>query len=211
MMIDKPEHTIKQLLLAIEARDTHRRLGNKQEVSTLQQEAMRLYALLENKSLIIEITMTEVMVHKKEEISMDTLFTVYRYLVQNKNRNDEHNPYNIASRTLDAYLDIERELRFYANKIQTSGGLCWEDAQDLTEKMLIGFETGLNQHHGTALLTAIAFAKVYLSPEGIDKLIEACQKEKTRKIQHEEDQENADKEEEKRLWELDSGQLIENQ
>src|SRR5712692_8270694 len=113
---------------------------------------------------------------------MDDLFVVYRYLALNRHRIDEHNPYNVAFETVDAYVDIEGEMAYYANKIRSTGGLNFDEAEKLTERLLIGFGTGLNRHHGTTLLATIDFVRKYISLDDIGKLIEACQEEKARMI-----------------------------
>lgn len=141
---------------------------------------------------------------------MDDLFVVYRYLALNRHKTNEHNPYNVAFETFDAYVDIEREIAYYANKIRSTGGLGWDEAEKLSERILTGFETGLNRHHGTTLSTAIDFVQKYISLDDIGKLIEACQEEKARMIR-EEDDESATRAEEEHLFVLDSGEGIEDQ
>lgn len=128
---------------------------------------------------------------------MDDLFVVYRYLALNRHRTNEDNPYNVAFQALDSYVDVEREIAYYASKIKSTGGLSWDEAKKLTERLLTGFETGLNRHHGTTLSTAIDFIQQYISLDDINKLIEACQEEKARMIR-EEDNESADRAEEER-------------
>src|ERR1022692_796126 len=121
---------------------------------------------------------------------MDDLFVVYRYLALNRNsenlsptyKDGKDNPYNVAFQTIDAYVDMEREIAYYANKINKSGGLAWTEAEHLTERLLSGFETGLINYNETALATAIGFMKKYIALDNINKLIEACQEEKTRMI-----------------------------
>lgn len=108
---------------------------------------------------------------------MDDLFVVYRYLALNRHRTDEHNQYNVAFQTLNAYVDVEREIAYYADKIKSTGGLGRDEAEKLTERILTGFEAGLNRHHGTPLSTAIDFIRRYISLDDIDKLIEVCQEE----------------------------------
>lgn len=142
---------------------------------------------------------------------MDDLFVVYRYLALNRHKTDEDNPYSVAFETLDAYVDIEREIAYYANKIRSTGGLGWGEAKKLTERILTGFEIGLlSRHHGTTLSAAIDFMQKYISLDDIGLLIEACQKEKARMIR-EEDEESARAEEEEHLFALDSGEGIEDQ
>lgn len=138
---------------------------------------------------------------------MDDLFVVYRYLTNSRHTTDHQNPYNIAHRTLDSYLEIERAIVYYANKIRTTGGLQWSEAEKLTEHILTGFETGLNNHHGEVLSAAINFMQKYISLDDIGDLIEACKHEQAR-MQHEEDEDRA---EEERQFLLDSGSMIEDQ
>jgi hypothetical protein len=116
---------------------------------------------------------------------MDDLFVVYRYLALNRHRTDESNPYNVAFHLFDDYVATEREIAFYADKIVSTGGLSWEEAEKFTERLLINFETGLNNHHGATLTTAIDFVKKYIALDEINKLIEACQEEKARMIRDE--------------------------
>jgi hypothetical protein len=121
---------------------------------------------------------------------MDNLFIVYRYLALNRHRTNDDNPYNVAFRAFDSYVDMEREIAYYAGKINSTGGLMFEDAEKLTERLITGFETGLNNHHGATLATAIDFVKKYISLDDIGKLIEACQEEKARMIREEQEEGN---------------------
>jgi cobyrinic acid a,c-diamide synthase len=141
---------------------------------------------------------------------MDDLFIVYRYLVLNRHRTNDDNPYNAAFRAFDSYVDMEREIAYYAGKISSMGGLDFEDAEKLTERLLTGFETGLNNHHGTTLATAIDFVKKYISLDDIGKLIEACHEEKARMIR-EDDDESAARDEALHFYRLDSSEGIEEQ
>jgi hypothetical protein len=122
----------------------------------------------------------------------------------------EGNQYNVAFKPFDSYVDIEREIAYYAGKIKSTGGLSWDEAEKLSERILTGFETGLNRHHGTTLSAAINFVQKYISLDDIGKLIEACQQEKARMIR-EEDDESATRAEEEHLFMLDSGRGIEDQ
>ncbi|HZT98088.1 MAG TPA: hypothetical protein VFA10_00415 [Ktedonobacteraceae bacterium] len=138
---------------------------------------------------------------------MDDLFVVYRYLTNSRHTTDHQNPYTIAHRALDSYLEIECEIASYANKIHTTGGLQWSEAEKLTEHILTGFETGLNNHHGDVLSAAIHFMQKYLSLDDIGDLIEACKHEQAR-LQREEDEARA---EEERQFLLDAGSMLEDQ
>ncbi|SRR5579884_115486 len=141
---------------------------------------------------------------------MDDLFVVYRYLTNSRHTTNHQNPYTSAHRTLDSYLEIEREIASYANKIRTTGGLQWSEAEKLTEQILTGFETGLNSHYGDVLSTATNFMQKYLSLDDIADLIEACKHEQAR-LQREEDEEDEARVEEERQFLLDSGRMIEDQ
>ena len=125
---------------------------------------------------------------------MDDLFVVYRYLTNNRHMTDDQNPYTIAHRTLDSYLEIEREMAYYANVIRTTGGLDWDEAEQLTERLLAGFETGLNTYHGDVLRAAQSFMQKYISSGDIGELIEACKHEQAR-MQREEEQASQDDDE----------------
>src|ERR1022692_4852360 len=133
---------------------------------------------------------------------MDDLFVVYRYLALNRHRTNESNPYNVAFQAFDSYVDMEREIASFAGKIKATGGLGWEEAEKLTERLLTGFETGLNNHHDTTLAAAIDFVRKYISLDDIGKLIEACQEEKARMIR-EDDEESAAIEAKQHLFTLD--------
>jgi hypothetical protein len=115
---------------------------------------------------------------------MDDLFVVYRYLTHSRHTTDHQNPYNVAHRALDSYLDVEPEIAYYANRIRTTGGLTFEEAEKLTERIVAGFETGLNNYHGETLPAAIDFMKKYISLDDMPELIDACQQEQSR-MQHE--------------------------
>lgn len=141
---------------------------------------------------------------------MDDLFVVYRYLATNRHRTDEHNPYTIAFRTLDSYVNVERDIASYANKIRTTGGLQWSDATKLKESLLTGFETGLNTYYGDPLSAAIAFMRKYIDLAEIETFIAVCKGEQAR-MQREEDEESEALEEEERQSSLDSGSMIEDQ
>ncbi len=145
---------------------------------------------------------------------MDDLLRLYRYLVTNRHATDDmtngENPYNTAYRALDSYLDIERELSYFADKVHTGGGFEWDAAKQLTDCLLTGFETGLMNQHGGALSAAIDLMQKYLSSEEIEQLIDACRKEQKR-MEREEDAESEAREEEKRLFLLESGEMSEDQ
>ena len=133
---------------------------------------------------------------------MDDLFVVYRYLALNRHRTNESNPYNVAFQAFDSYVYMEREIATYAGKIKSTGGLSWEEAEKLTEQLLTGSETVLNNHHDTTLAAAIDFVRKYISLDDIGKLIEACQEEKARMIR-EDDEESAAIEAKQHLFTLD--------
>jgi hypothetical protein len=141
---------------------------------------------------------------------MDNLFTLYRYLATNRHLTDEQNPYTRAFFVLDSYLEIEREIASYADIIRSTGGLQWSEAEELTQRILTGFETGLNSHHGTTVSAAIDFMQKYISLDDIDDLIEACKHEQAR-MQREEDEESEARADEERQFLFDSGRRIEDQ
>lgn len=148
---------------------------------------------------------------------MDDLLRLYRYLVNNRHVTEnffpapnDSNPYDTAYRALDSYLDIERQLSYYADKVHGKGGFEFDTAKELAEVLVTGFETGLNNHYGAALPTAINFMQKYLSSEEIDKLIDACRQEQKR-MEREEDAEDEARQEEERLFMLDSGERSEDQ
>lgn len=119
---------------------------------------------------------------------MDDLFTVFRYLATNRNATDKQNPYSIAFSALNDYIETQSEIAFYAKKIRDTGGLTWDEANALTEHILIDSEVGLIKHHGSPSAAAIRFIERYVSLEKIGELIESCQQEQAR-MQREEDEE----------------------
>jgi hypothetical protein len=107
---------------------------------------------------------------------VDDLFIVFRYLALHRSRTDEYNQYNVAFEALDDYVNILPEISHYAERISKTGGLDWDEAEKLTERLLTGFETGLNRHYGTTLSTAISFVQKYLASDDIEKLVSFCTK-----------------------------------
>lgn len=145
---------------------------------------------------------------------MDNLLVLVHYLANNHASNmlrkDEDNPYSVAYRALDSYIEISRELDTYGERIRSTGGLDWNEAKKMTEYLVTGFETGLNNHHDTTLQAATSFVQKYLNIEDIDKLIDACHQEKKR-MEREEDEEDAARAEDERQAFLASGEAIEDQ
>lgn len=111
---------------------------------------------------------------------MNDLFTLYRYLATNKHATDEHHPYNAALSALNGYSETQGEIAFYAKKIRETGGLTWDDANNLTEHILTDCEVNLIHHSGSPAAAAIRFVERYVPLEEIGNLIEACQQEQAR-------------------------------
>lgn len=141
---------------------------------------------------------------------MDAAFELYRYLVHNRHRTDDNTPYNVAYRAFESYLEIDRDLSYFAGLAHAHGGFEFEQAEKLTERLITSFEAGLSDHHGSALLAAISFVQKYIGLDDIDMLIDACHEEKKR-MEREEDAEDEAREEAERLAFLESGEAIEDQ
>jgi len=126
---------------------------------------------------------------------MDSLFTLYRYLVNNRHQSDHKNPYNVALQTLENYLDMERSLATYADKIRQTGGLDFADAEKLTAHLEHGFETAILLAHESAPKAVAQMVCRYIGLSEIDEVIEACQEEKARMEREEREESEASEEE----------------
>lgn len=146
---------------------------------------------------------------------MDNMLVLLHYLANNHASNmlrkDEDNPYSVAYRALDVYLALSRELDTYGERVRSTGGFGFEEANQFTERLSTGFETGLiNLRYGSTLQAAISFMQKYLDTQDIDKLIDACHQERKR-MEREEDEEDEARAEEERQAFLKSGEAIEDQ
>jgi len=126
---------------------------------------------------------------------MSELFTLYRYLVQN--RDADENPYNDTLRALEAFLNILTELESWGKNIANYGSLDWDEALVVTDKIVQGHKAALcARHNNDAVAAVVNFAASHVSLGEYEALILALTKQK-------ELEEKAYKEAEEALGDLD--------
>lgn len=118
---------------------------------------------------------------------MDKLFRLYRYLSQCKHRENDDNSYNVALRTIEPVLDNLAELESWGQHIIDTGGMQWDDADKITERIIEHHKTALCEHSGTGLEAVVNFASTHIQVNDWDELIARCQEQKATAIKEEED------------------------
>ncbi len=118
---------------------------------------------------------------------MEKLFRLYRYLSQCKRPEDEDNSYNVALRTLEPVLDNLAELESWGQNIIDTGGIQWDDADKITERIIEHHKTALCEYSATGLEAVINFASTHIQTNEWDELIARCQEQKSIAEKAEED------------------------
>lgn len=118
---------------------------------------------------------------------MQHLFTLYRYLVQNQDRDDKDNPYTQALEALEPVLDLLKELDTWGENIEEYGLIEWGDAQTITHKIAEGHRTALCVFNGSVVNAITDFASQSLPLADYDKVIAALkeQQEQEEKLEEE--------------------------
>jgi len=118
---------------------------------------------------------------------MSELFTLYRYLVRSQDRRNDDNQYNQALRALEPVLDLITELEAWGKNIEEGGGIDWDDAQTITDRIAAGHRAALCAFADGAANAIIVFAAEALPLQGYDRVIEVLkeQQEKEKKLEEE--------------------------
>lgn len=94
----------------------------------------------------------------------DALFALYRYLSRNQDHKDENNPYTVAWRRLDALLGIQKELDYWGRYIIDYGGINWEDADVIKDRIIQGCKTVLCEaSDGSSAKALVDFAATHVN------------------------------------------------
>lgn len=127
-------------------------------------------------------------VDTKKGTGMDNLFILYRYLANSQHRNDEDNPYNVALRAVENFLDIQKDLENpWGRRVLESGGFMWEEAEHITEHLMLGHKTALCAQFDSSLEAVKDFAQSHIDLSEIDALIDALQQQKQAMLKAHED------------------------
>jgi hypothetical protein len=108
---------------------------------------------------------------------MNTLFTLYRSLAQNQ-PGDPENSYTTAYRALESFLDILNEMDYWGEQVHERGGLDWEEADRLTERLTDGFKTALCSIKGDAVKAIHDFTESYIGLKDYDPLLTLIEQSK---------------------------------
>lgn len=112
---------------------------------------------------------------------MEKLFRLYRYLSQCKHRENEDNSYNVALRALEQVCDLLGELDYWGQHIINEGGMQWEDADRITERIIDHHKTSLCEYaHQNAITAIIDFASTHTSTKEIDEVCKLLQEQKAK-------------------------------
>jgi hypothetical protein len=114
---------------------------------------------------------------------MDKLFTLYRYLAKNQN-GDPENSYTVAYHALESFLDILNEMEYWGKRVHDHGGLDWDEAERLTQRLTEGFQAALCVINGDAVKAIHTFTESHLALEEYDTLFTLMEqtKEETEKL-----------------------------
>jgi hypothetical protein len=109
---------------------------------------------------------------------MNDLFTLYRYLATNSDKNDTSNPYTTTLAALEHVLDLITYLEGEGCSIRNGGDIEWDHAIDITQQIVDVHKNALCANAVSPLEAAIDFVQTRLSLQDIDTFIEALQVQK---------------------------------